>query len=237
MPTFPPLPQITSLNDESAQQSAPIVVAISSERLHLFADSDDSSIQMWVSDIPGQAIPHSSAVLRNYWGDGPPRQYTLTLRRYWRKVPGSYTRVNHGNGFSHTVTITHGISTTDTQSLSAELGIEAGGLSAKVSATFGHSVEITDEVSITKTYQIDEPAVGMIRVWELWQLVDEIVALDSQGNIIPSSDGREGDVEWIVGEPMMRTSGAYLSYPKVQQVFPSETYVPAQADFPVEVSL
>lgn len=236
MPALPPLPKISSLDEELPQQSTPVVVATSSERLCLFANSDNSSRNAWISDIPGQKIPGSDAVLAKYWDDGPPRQYTLTLRHYWRQVPGSYTRVNPGDSFDQKVTITHGVSTTDTESLSAELGVQAGGLSAKVTATFEHSVSVTDEVSVEKTYAVDAPATGMVRVWLLWQLVDEIVALDSQGNVIPVSDGREGDVWWTFSSPFPYKSGAFLSYPNVQQAFPSENYVPAQADFPAEAS-
>src|SRR5262249_11933010 len=133
-------------------------------------------------------------------------------------------------------TKTYGISTTDSESISAELGVEGGGLSAKVTAEFSHSVTTSQETSETKTISVASPAAGMIRVWLAWQLVDEIVALDGSGNIIPFGDkgssNRKAEILWV-NVPLVRyDSGAWVYYKSVQQIFPSSNVIYAQKDFP-----
>jgi hypothetical protein len=77
----------------------------------------------------------------------------------------------------------------------------------------------------------------MIRVWLAWQLVDEIVALDKSGNIIPSGDrgssNRKGEILWTKF-PFGNDSGAWVYYKTAQQLFPSNNFIYAQKDFPVE---
>ena len=227
---LPPFPPITDILTQLPDQSDPIVIATSPVRLLLYANSDNSGNSAYVADIPGTMTPGNYSFLKNYWGDGPARQYTLTLRRYWRQVPGTYTLVLPGGAFKKTFTTSHGISTTDSQSLSAELGVEGGGLSAKISATFSHSVTVSDATQESSEFSAGEPPPNSQRVWIIWQLVEEIVALDSNGAVIPASDGREGDVVWLTIFPSF--SGAWLSYPNVQQPFPTTVFMPQQKDFP-----
>lgn len=230
----------SSLDDDGPDESDPVVVSTSTDRLLLFADSDESSACAYVSDVPGQILYQGGPCLADYWGGTARPEYALTLRNFWKKVPGTYTRVYPGDEFSQKYTVSHGISTTDSQSLSAEFGVEAEGLSAKVSATFEHSVTITDETSEEKTFTVAAPSEGFVRAWALYQLMAEIVGLDQNGNIISTTVGR-GDVTWetFFENP---TNGAFLNYfgtpdnrapdrPTVRQVIPSGNFTPTQKDF------
>lgn len=231
---LPPVPAITSLNDALPQESDRIVLGTSTSRLNIWANSDNSSKETWVPDVPN-ANPSTAPALLNYWDGQPPAEYTLTMRQYWRQVDSSYTRIPEGNSMSISYTKTYGISTTDSQSISAELGVEAGGLSAKVTAEFSHSVTTSQETSETKTISVASPGAGMIRVWLAWQLVDEIVALDRSGNTIPFGDNgssnRKGEILWVK-IPFSYDSGAWVYYKAVQQTFPSSNVIYAQKDFP-----
>ena len=231
---IPPVPTITSINQAPPAESPRLVLSTSGDRLALYADSDNSSRNAWVADTPGQALGRSAAVLRNYWGDGPARAYTLTLRRFWKQVDGAFTIVGPGSTYQKEYTVTHGVSVEDSQTLSAELGVEVGGLSAKITASFTHSVTTSDETSEQTTYTV-AGVDGKQRAWALYQLVDELVALDGNGNVISGSGLPEGDVSWFEGAdfPFKIVSGAFLSYKTVQQTFPSQTFVASQADFPL----
>ena len=139
--------------------------------------------------MPGQpGLARFQPKLLEYWDKGAPIDYTLTLRQYWRMVPNTFTHINPGGGFKKNYTVTHGISTTDSHTISAELGCEAKGLSAKISASFTHSVTVSDEKAEQTEFSAGAPADGQVRVWVLWQLIDEIVALDPNGNIIPHTE-------------------------------------------------
>lgn len=205
----------------------------STARIRLFADSDNSGKQAWVDDIPNSGNP-VGAVLLNYWDGNPPADYTLTHRQFWRLVDGSYTRLPEGNSKTISYTKTVGISETDTETISAEMGVDAGGLKSKLSATFSHSVTTSTQQSQTMTESVAAPDKGKIRVWMAWQLCDEIVALDRNGNLIPSGDkggdnNRKAEIRWFI---LSGDSGAWVWYKSARTVFPSDTIIYAQADFP-----
>lgn len=102
----------------------------------------------------------------------------------------------------------HGVTTTDSQSITAEIGIAAKGLSAGLSATFSHSVEITDQQTQTTQFNIDPPASG-VRVWVLWDLMYEFsIVYPNTDSPIPTGVYR-GDVDFTDDK---HYSGAYLSY-------------------------
>ncbi|HEX4302137.1 MAG TPA: hypothetical protein VHZ78_05060, partial [Rhizomicrobium sp.] len=243
MAQLPDVPPIVSLHEKPPPESARRVVGTTATRLKIFANSDNTSKTAWVDDTPVPlAAPHglrvgdgTPATLVNYWDGGPAAPYTLTMRQYWQLVDGSYTQIPEGGSLSITISQTTGISTTDTESISAELGITGGGLSATMSATFSHSVTTSQENTLSKTMSVGPPPPGMIRVWVCWQLVDELVALDAGGNVIPSNEGPDGtssrkaDICWFGG--LGWVSGAYVYYPNVQQLFPSETFIYSEADF------
>jgi hypothetical protein len=232
---LPPFPEITSLIQELPKQTEPVVVRTSQLRLYLWANSDNSSKNAWVPDVPRQhGLPPWLPVLLKYWDNGTPIEYTLTMRHFWRQVPHTFTHILPGGQFHKTYTTSHGISTTDSHSISAEMGVEAGGLGAKISATFSHSVTVSDEKAEQTQFSAGAPKDGHTRVWVLWQLIDEIVALDPAGNVIPKGEAqlnRKGEVEWM-SSFLGQHSGAFLSYPNPRQEFPSTTFMPQQADFP-----
>lgn len=231
LPTIPP---INSLDTRLPQQSdRKVVKAAPGERFKIWANSDNSSKETWVDDIPNPNPGNpGQSVLLNYWDNGPAAQYTLTLRQYWQQVDGSYTQLPEGNSQTITVTHTSGISQTDAETLSAEVGASGGGLSAKLTATFSHSVTTSSEDTTSKQIAVEAPAAGKIRVWVAWQLVDEIVALDAGGNIIPADAGRKGEVFWNI---MIGHSGAFMSYRSTQHAFPSNNVIYRQKDFDAPV--
>ncbi|MEP0872993.1 hypothetical protein NDA01_24705 [Trichocoleus desertorum AS-A10] len=225
-----PKPIITDLEWRPPSMTDPIVQAkLPNDRLMLYADADSHSGDDWqgyVPDIPGAANPTGGSTLVAYW-DGGPAEYTLTLRSYWVLVPGSYMQLEPGESFQKTYRSTHGITESDLQTISAELGLDIEGFQAKMSASFSHEITTSSEQQEETMHHVDPPAEGFTRVWMLWQLVDEIVALDKDGNII-SNPTRRGDVNWSAHAP----SGAYLSYHNLHQHFPSDFIVSASKDFP-----
>lgn len=236
--TLPPFPELASAMDNLPNRTDPVIVATSTDRLFLFANSDNSGKNAWVPDIPNQpGLKPFEPTMLSYWDKKPPLDYTLTMRRFWRLVPNTFTHVQPGGGFKKSYTVTHGISTTDSQTISAEMGCEADGLSAKISASFSHSVTVSDEKVEQTEFSAGPPDDGFVRVWALWQLIDEIVALDPAGNVIPHTEpelNRKGEIMWWSTNIMPfgeYDSGAFLSYPKAQMEFPSTTFMPQQKDF------
>ncbi|TKV73677.1 hypothetical protein FDV58_36320 [Bradyrhizobium elkanii] len=230
---FPPVPAIPSLNHKPPLESEKIVLGTSSSRIKIWADSDNSSMMDWVDDIPGSGDEGRSRLLQ-YWNGQPPAEYKLTHRQFWRQVDGSYTRLPEGNSKTIKYTKTFGISATDSETISAELGVDAGSLKSKLSSTFSHSVTTSTQVSQEMTESIEAPKAGKIRVWMAWQLCDEIVALDRNGNLIAAGDqgsaNRRADVSWMRGI-FVAISGAWVYYKSARAVFPSDTIINAQADF------
>ena len=225
-----PPPAIESALWAPPATSDPVVFPAPGQRRLLHANSDNSGKAAMVPDTPGATDPSTPAVLRDYWYDPPrPPQYTVTLKEYWRLVPGTYTHVMQGGGYTESYSVTDGISTTDSQSLSAELGVDVDGLSAKITATFSRSVTTSSDRSYTRSYNVGNPPDGMTRVWMLWQLVHDIDMLDSNGQVIAPDQGR-GAVFWY--GPEHSISGAYLSYGAAHVSIPAPLYLPTQADFP-----
>ena len=227
---YPPFPTLDP-NQAPPATSELITVATSNQRLNLYAISDNSTWQEWVSDIPMTRIPISPGVLVNFWEGVTPPSYTLHLRSYWLQVPDSHAVVYPGDTYTRSVTETHGLSATDSKTISAELGVEFEGLSAKISATFEQSVTVSSDVSVSQTYSVEPPQTGA-RVWVLWQLVNQIAALDSSGNVITSDVFGKGDVSWDANNSSGRVSGAFLCYPSPMMDIPSDIFMPQQADFP-----
>jgi hypothetical protein len=75
--------------------------------------------------------------------------------------------------------------------------------SAKLSATFGHSVTVSDQISDQTTYSAGPPSPGFERLSIVWQLVDEIVALDPAGR--GQSADASANPEGSVGSRVYRT--------------------------------
>lgn len=231
---LPDVPIIASLNWAPPAESDRIVLEVSNERLLIWANSDNSGTEEFVFDQPQQDPGPlvTTGYLVNYWDGQPEPAYTLTHRQFWRLV--HYTNLPEGNSQSIKYSQTTGISETDSESLSAEMGASAGGLSAKISATFSHSITTSNEDTQENTINVAAPDKGMIRVWLAWQLCDEIVALMPDGSTLPVGDqgtkNRKADVQWagLTGA----VSGAWMYYKTAQTSFPSDTIIYSQQDFP-----
>jgi hypothetical protein len=235
----PPIPQLAE-QTTIPTNSAFVRLETIPRRLLLWAESDNSSRNARVSDIPNQPHPLSAdgagPRLLNYWNQGGPAQYVLQLREYWRPVNRSFRRVLPGGGGSISFTHTTGVSTTDTQSVTATLGLggQSSLASASISATFSHSVT-TDE-SLTENYvtNIGAPRGGMVRIWGQYQLMHELIALDGNGDQLKTGcrcpQDRKGEVQWLA--PFPGHSGAFVSYEATRWLFPSKVFYDYQKDFP-----
>lgn len=233
MSQSPPVPQITSLISLPPTKTDPVIVATTKDRLRITADSDNSSKKNLVSDTPGVQLSGTGKLL-NYWDGLPEEEYTLTLRQWWEIIPNSYNILNHDDKFKRTFTVSTGYSETATQTLAAELGVEAEGLSAKLSAEFSTSITLTTQTTETEEHEYTNDQSGKIRVIALYKLMSEIVALDKNGVVIPASRGRKGEVEWYDHDGY--TSGAFLYYESVQQNLSSIFTSVASAYFPIPTS-
>lgn len=188
---LPPVPKPANPNDLPSD-SEPIILSTSDWKLNLWWDDDHTSTRFWVADKMTPDGQQGNAYSRNnvvwYYGDHP--DYLLTCRRFWKRA--DFQILASGISFSKTLTMTYGISRTETETLSAEFGVEVGALSAKVSATFEKSITISTETTETKEWQYPAPPEGKTAVWILWQLVDEIVALDANNNPVSWPYGQCG---------------------------------------------
>ncbi len=110
-----------------------------------------------------------------------PADVYLQFSTYWKQA-GTAVVVGEQD-YTKSVEITKGMSSTRSSQLSAELGVSYDALSAKVSATIGYSVTISEEVSVTDTYKISVPK-GTTTVYVLWQLVEEYLFTDADGKPI-----------------------------------------------------
>ncbi|VIO76510.1 hypothetical protein [Bradyrhizobium ivorense] len=225
--TLPPFPTIDSLSWAPPAQTAPTEAArIDNVSLNIYADADNANYQDWVSDVPrGSGNPR----LNNWWsGQAPRSPRRLVLRHYWRLVPGTFTHLSPGSHLRQSWQYTSGISTTVSQSITAQVGISADGISAGLSATFGRSVTVSSQTSTTTEYSVDPPASGT-RVWMLWDLMYDFSVVDQNtGTVIPAGTYR-GDVDFSGDR---HYSGAYLSYPWTHLVVSSGNLVSQDRIFP-----
>lgn len=245
---YPDLPVLTDVNSQPPDRSDCVVLATSTtKRLSMWANSDNSSASAYVSDVPKVKLDNSGAVLDHYWDGQPPADYVLKLREFWRPVPSTYHRVQSGDSAIYQVTKTFGLSTTVTQSVSASLGVDEGGISASISATFSTSITTSSETSTMQQYNVTAPA-GMVRVWLLYQLVHEIVAIRPDGTLLPADDHNHGirKAEIVLNPVWPGSSGAWVTYDNpntvkglgqsaTQLLFPSDLFSEYSKDFAMNV--
>lgn len=225
--SFPPFPDITGLNWEPPSQTPPVVRSTNPGRIKIFCDADNEDWTEYMNDIPGGQLAAAGQV-QGYWDKLPAANYVVTLRSYWALVPGSYTQVAPGNTFQKSYTATYGISQTDTASIAATLGVEVDGLSAAITAEFSQSVTTSSETSETTQYTVPGPAEGLMTVWMLFQLCDEICMIDPATGTVVANQNRRAWVNWS----SHNASGAYTWYDDLDQHFPSATLVPLTRNFP-----
>jgi hypothetical protein len=206
--SLPDLPVIDSINWAPPAESDHMEVVRRTMPLIIRGDADNSSHwdNVWDIEKKGQNV---SPRLNNWWGpDHTPAGHQFVLRQYWKLVPGTFLHLMPGTRVQKTWQYTHGISTTDSQSITAQVGISADGISAGLSTTLSHSVTINDQQTETTEYSVDPPPSGT-RVWALWDLTYEfIIAHSGTVNPIPAGTYR-GDVDFHDDD---HYSGAYLNY-------------------------
>jgi hypothetical protein len=230
--TIPAFPVITDVNWEPPQQTDPVEVVTKATPLKIHADADNASYADDVWDVPASA---GSPRLNNWWpGAGDlfqpnqtPANHLLRLRQFWRQVPGTFTHLPPGTQLQKSWQYTHGVSTTDAQSISVQLGIEGDGLSAGISASLSHSVTVSDQQTQTTQFTINGPGQGVM-VWVLWDLMYELTVIDANTKTqIPVGTYR-GDVAFAGDK---HYSGAYLNYKWNRTVISSGNLVPQSRVF------
>ena len=132
----PPLPIIQGLMWLPPSQTAPSVEGTIPGRLMIYANADSHDWQEYVPDLPNPNGQGGNLI--DYWPGYAPANYVLTMRSYWALVPNTYTHVNPGGSFQKDFSTTAGISKTDAETISAELGVGVDGLSAKLSVELSH---------------------------------------------------------------------------------------------------
>ena len=158
LPT-PAIPKPTSPTDLPPESSATLVVSVNpTSDLYVLGGSG-----AWypVSSLPSAVTPFPSPVYAQF-------------STYWKQIGSAV--ITGPQTYTKSVAYTTGMSTTDSTTLSAEFGISYGALSAKLSATIGHSVTTSQQTTVTDSYQISVQA-GTTSVYVLWQLMGEIIFL------------------------------------------------------------
>jgi hypothetical protein len=224
--TLPDFPLIDGLSWAPPANTGPVEVNRVVQPLYIRADADNAD---YADNVLDQPAPSGNPRLNNWWpGHEPAGPRMLILRHFWRMVPGTFTHIAPGTHLSKSWAYTHGVSTTDSQSITATVGIAAEGLSAGLSATFSHSITISDQQTQTTTFTVDPPADGQIRVWVLWDLMYEFLIVNqNNGQVLPTGTYR-GDVGFSNDE---HYSGAYLNYPWTHLIVSSGNLCSQQREF------
>jgi hypothetical protein len=139
----------------------------------------------------------------------------LAYSIYW-DLQKTYTLVGPQD-FSDEVAYTRGASETDTNTVSAQLGVAAGDLSAKLTETTSHSVSVS--TTTTETTKVDTTVdAGVTRILAVWQLVELFAIVDSAGNLLPPYGGAfkfydrdYGEVVPVVGLPASFPAGQLVN--------------------------
>lgn len=203
--TLPPFPEIDSTDWSPPAQTDPIEMVRITKPLVIYADADNANYQDNVWDEPRDS---GWPRLNNWWDNSAPVPHQLVLRKYWKLVPGTFTHLYPGTHLQKSWAYEHGISTTDSESLTVQMGFSGGGVSAGVSATLSHSVTINDKQTSTIQFNVDPPASGT-RVWLLWDLMYEFMIVRSGTDDVIPTGRYHGDVDFNNDD---HYSGAYLDY-------------------------
>jgi hypothetical protein len=168
--SYPPIPKPRSKDEFPPQKSSEVIV-------------NTNNIDLFVYCWGNKGFYHGAYMPLFYPSIKGPVYTTYPLfplakiayKRYWLNT-GSHTLIGPQN-FSKAFTTTVGMSNTNSTTLSAELGVEVKGLSAKLSKSTTTSITISEEKSITETYSI-EVEKRKICVYTLWQLIEVFVLVD-----------------------------------------------------------
>jgi hypothetical protein len=207
-----------------------VVVGKTTAKLNLHWSSDGDSQECYVRDPdPTNTLAATSGTvpLREFTGwYGKRPDYMLARRRWWRKI--AQRVVDPGTGFSVEYTTTHGISTTDTSQLSAEVGVEVEGVGVTIQAGFSNSITTSTETTVTNTYPYTGPA-DATTVWALWQLMEELVALDDNEKVVSWSRGTYA-ATWAEARGGAKDGALLLAHN--QFLIPTETMYVSKTLFP-----
>lgn len=159
--SLPPIPKPATYLSQVPAQSESITVS-------------NNPIGLFFQSI-GKYLPVAGATLNPPF----PQNCTIGYKRYW--LNNFTQRIGGPQQFSHTVSSTKGMNQTDSTSLSAELGVAYGALSAKLTASTSHSITILESTATTNKMSVSVPS-NKNCVFTSWQLVEEFVLLGPDGN-------------------------------------------------------
>ncbi|MGI4759859.1 MAG: hypothetical protein ACRYF0_04080 [Janthinobacterium lividum] len=167
-------------------------------------------VELFVSFGTGYVAPHLLNTPPFTLTPAFPTGCRIRYGRHWERV---YTQiVDGGISYERSVTTTSGSSMTETQTLSAELGVSVAGLSASLSASLSQAVTINKETQNTNRYTIScEP--GKQAVFTIWQLMEVYTLVDSTGKPVTYSGFAElnmamGKTRYPVSLPLNRLSNS-----------------------------
>ncbi|MDO3382383.1 hypothetical protein [Gilvimarinus algae] len=170
-PDFPPVPKPANQDEFPPNTSTSVLVSTSDSNFFIYFWGDDG-------EDHGSYAPANQDT---YTDPQFPLQSKIQYKRYWLNT-GSYKIIGKQQ-FSKSIATTQGMSTTDTQTFSAELGVAVNGLSAKLSESTSTSITISEQKTVTETYSFEVPE-GKVCVYTLWQLIEEFALTDQAGNEI-----------------------------------------------------
>ncbi|WP_430475048.1 hypothetical protein ACQ0MK_04800 [Thalassospira lucentensis] len=112
------------------------------------------------------------------WSTDPefPQIAYVQLSTYWKNVGTAV--ITGPQTYTHTVSYEQGMSVTDSETLSAELGVAVGDLAATINRTTNHSITTSETTTITDSYELSV-ADSQTTVYILWQLIAKLRFLDA----------------------------------------------------------
>lgn len=184
----PPIPLPQNADDIPPQYSTSTLIASNPDEQLMYCNPVTNTFYT-VQDIRNTL--NSSAELAL---NPPLPTYSLAYRCRWMQT--DYQRITGPQHFQFTASTTEGMSQTDQQTFSEQLGVSLNGLSAGLSQTFSTTIQVSDANTVTHQYTVDVAA-DKITVWILWQLIYEVVAIDQSGDLLSYN----GEVTFL-GQPL-----------------------------------
>jgi hypothetical protein len=166
---YPPIPKPKNKDDYPPQQSSEKLVSTHDIRLFIWIKTKHGRKYLPVESYRKHLLPPF------------PVQPKIVHKLYWMNT--GIDKLIGPQHFSKAITTKRGMSKTNSATLSAQLGVAAKMLSAKLSQTLSSSITITEEESVTESYSI-EVKDGSTVIYTLWQLIEKFALVDNAGNPI-----------------------------------------------------